>query len=99
MGDKLSTLNSITSFGPTVEAAIARGKDSANQPLTVTATNRHDRALRVYNLEVESRTGQITHNYLVGDDLVWVHNVDHELDLRPTTQCRHDYGKTKKTRA
>ena len=29
---------------------------------------------RVYNLEVESRDGEITHNYFVGEDELWVHN-------------------------
>ena len=29
---------------------------------------------RVYNLEIESRDGQITHNYFVGEDELWVHN-------------------------
>jgi len=28
----------------------------------------------VYNLEVESRDGQITHNYFVGEEELWVHN-------------------------
>ena len=30
---------------------------------------------RVYNLEVESRDGEITHNYFVGEDELWVHNL------------------------
>ena len=29
---------------------------------------------RVYNLEVASLDGQITHNYFVGEDEVWTHN-------------------------
>ena len=31
---------------------------------------------RVYNLEVASLDGQITHNYFVGEDEVWTHNVN-----------------------
>ena len=42
--------------------------------LKVINTRQLSRAVRVYNLEIESRPGEITHNYLVGDQLVWVHN-------------------------
>ena len=35
---------------------------------------RDSRAARVYNFEVESRSGESTHNYFVGDDAAWVHN-------------------------
>jgi len=42
------------------------------------ATHRFDCALRCYNLEVESKPGEITHNFFVGDyDVgVWVHNIN-----------------------
>jgi len=28
----------------------------------------------VYNLEIESRDGEVTHNYFVGENGLWVHN-------------------------
>jgi hypothetical protein len=68
-GDKVSTRDSIGQSGPRIETAA-----NDNDPLTVTEIIRDSRAARVYNFEVESREGQITHNYFVGDDAAWVHN-------------------------
>jgi Pretoxin HINT domain len=74
IGDKVSTRESIpeannnTLPGPRLIAS------NDNQPLTVTEIVRDSRAARVYNFEVESRDGEITHNYFVGDDAAWVHN-------------------------
>ena len=48
--------------------------DASPKTLKVINTRQLSRAVRVYNLEIESRPGEITHNYLVGDQLVWVHN-------------------------
>lgn len=45
-----------------------------NAPLTVFDILRDNTPTRVYNFEVESRNGEITHNYFVGDDAAWVHN-------------------------
>jgi len=39
----------------------------------------------VYNLEIESRSGEITHNYFVGQDGVLVHNGDAPAPGRPTS--------------
>jgi hypothetical protein len=66
-GDKVSTADSIENYGPRIAA-------NDNAPLTVTEIIRDNRAARVYNFEVESREGEITHNYFVGDDAAWVHN-------------------------
>ena len=62
------------------------------QKLTVTSTRNLQRAIRVYNLEIESRPGEITHNYLVGDELVWVHNAGHKKGKRPSTRGKHSKG-------
>lgn len=48
--------------------------DNDNQPLTVLDILRDPTPTRVYNFEVESLPGEITRNYLVGDDAAWVHN-------------------------
>lgn len=45
-----------------------------NRPLTVAEILFNDNPARVYNFEVESRPGEITHNYLIGDHQAWVHN-------------------------
>jgi RHS repeat-associated protein len=68
-GDKVSTRDSIGQSGPRIETAA-----NDNDPLTVTEIIRDSRAARVYNFEVESREGEITHNYFVGDEAAWVHN-------------------------
>ena len=110
-GDRVSTLSSIVSNGPTLQRAMqlaAANDNGADQTadlkdqltaedlkrlgvrvaandngalgavspktLKVINTRQLSRAVRVYNLEIESRPGEITHNYLVGDQLVWVHN-------------------------
>ncbi len=80
-GDQLSTAGSITHLaeqGPTLlKAAAINGEavsSSSKLSLTVQNTRLIDRATRVYNLEINSRNGEITHNYLVGDDEIWVHN-------------------------
>jgi hypothetical protein len=82
LGDKVSTLGSVPDFilednasGPRA-AANDNGSDNAanNQPLTVTEILRDNTPTRVYNFEVESRNGEITHNYFVGEDQAWVHN-------------------------
>jgi hypothetical protein len=73
VGDQVSTRDSI----PHASGAGRPGPRLAandNQPLTVTEIIRDSRAARVYNFEVESRSGEITHNYFVGDDAAWVHN-------------------------
>jgi len=36
----------------------------------------------VYNLEIESRSGEITHNYFVGEDGVLVHNAAWKVGRR-----------------
>ncbi len=45
-----------------------------NEPVTVREILRDQDAARVYNFEIESLPGEITHNYMVGDDALWVHN-------------------------
>jgi hypothetical protein len=65
-GDQVSTADSIENFGPRLA--------NDNAPLTVTDIIRDSRAARVYNFEVESQNGEVTHNYFVGDDAAWVHN-------------------------
>ena len=47
---------------------------SANSYVTIKSITSDNTPHRVYNLEVESHDGQITHNYFVGEDEVWVHN-------------------------
>jgi hypothetical protein len=87
-GDQVSTRGSIpqanaaTLLGPCLAAndngvpasglPLKAGAD--NTPLTVTDIIRDSRAARVYNFEVESQGGEVTHNYFVGDDAAWVHN-------------------------
>jgi hypothetical protein len=93
LGDKVSTLSSVpdfvpddNAFGPRV-AANDNGSDNAagNQPLTVTEILRDNTPTRVYNFEVESLSGEITHNYFVGEDQAWVHNAGiGRNDLRRT---------------
>ena len=43
--------------------------------VTVQSITKVDGPQRVYNLEVASLDGQITHNYFVGEDEIWTHNV------------------------
>jgi hypothetical protein len=69
IGDHVSSRDSVNEAGPRAKTAA-----NDNQPLTVTEIIRDSRAARVYNFEVESRSGEITHNYFVGDDAAWVHN-------------------------
>ena len=42
--------------------------------LTVKSITKVEGPQRVYNLEVASLDGQITHNYFVGEDEIWTHN-------------------------
>ena len=43
--------------------------------VTVQSITKVDGPQRVYNLEVASLDGQITHDYFVGEDEIWTHNV------------------------
>jgi hypothetical protein len=89
IGDQVSSRSSVTESGagrpgprlaandngvPASGLPLKGGAD--NQPLTVTEIIRDSRTARAYNFEVESRSGEITHNYFVGDDSAWVHNSD-----------------------
>lgn len=63
-----------------VKTAIAHGGEmlkaaNDNGSLTVANIVRGNRTARVYNFEVESRAGEITNNYFVGDAQAWVHNM------------------------
>jgi hypothetical protein len=91
IGDEVSTRESIESFGPRIAA-------NDNEPLTVTDIVRDSRAARVYNFEVESLSGEITHNYFVGDEQAWVHNAEHKKGKRPSTAGKHDEGTARKGR-
>ncbi len=81
-GDQLSIRDGFPSvagqeFGtnsPARERAQAGGAAKTNQTLTVVSNTRDNTPTRVYNLEIESRPGEITHNYFVGSDGVLVHN-------------------------
>jgi hypothetical protein len=59
-----------------VQLAGPRIASNDNQPLTVTDIIRDSATARVYNFEVESRSGEVTHNYFVGDERAWVHNIN-----------------------
>ena len=59
---------------PREAAALGLIAANDNQKLTVLDVVRDSAPTRVYNFEVESLPGEITHNYLVGDDAAWVHN-------------------------
>ena len=48
---------------------------AGDEVVTVKSITKVDGPTRVYNLEVASLDGQITHNYFVGEDEVWTHNV------------------------
>ena len=72
-GDSVSTSTSM------VKTAVVKGGETLkaandNGSLTVAEIVRGNRTARVYNLEVESRAGEITNNYFVGDAQAWVHN-------------------------
>ena len=59
------------------EISIRKGVDdiSGDQTVTIKSITTDNTPHRVYNLEVESRDGEITHNYFVGEDELWVYNV------------------------
>jgi|GEM_PF-1606206 len=87
-GDKVSTAKSIAAksatpdgapngsanHNRTAEAGVTPPAANDNAPLVVSNILLNDHLARVYNFEVESRPGEITHNYLVGDEQAWVHN-------------------------
>lgn len=57
------------------EAKVQQGPPVRSDGLLVEQVNPiSDSPVRVFNLSIESRVGEITHNYLVGNELVWVHN-------------------------
>ena len=47
---------------------------AGDEVVTVKSITKVDGPQRVYNLEVASLDGQITHNYFVGEDEIWTHN-------------------------
>ena len=47
---------------------------AGDEVVTVKSITKVDGPTRVYNLEVASLDGQITHNYFVGEDEIWTHN-------------------------
>ena len=59
------------------ELSIRGGVDleAGDKVVTVQSITKVDGPQRVYNLEVASLDGQITHNYFVGEDEFWTHNV------------------------
>ena len=72
-GDSVSTSASM------VKTAIANGGEmlkaaNDNGSLTVAEIVRGNRTARVYNFEVESRAGEITNNYFVGNKEALAHN-------------------------
>ena len=48
--------------------------EAGDKVVTVQSITKVDGPQRVYNLEVASLDGQITHNYFVGEDEIWTHN-------------------------
>lgn len=73
--------DSVLTSASMVKTAIANGGEmlkaaNDNGSLTVAEIVRGNRTARVYNFEVESRAGEITNNYLVGDAQAWVHNAN-----------------------
>lgn len=62
-GDRVSTRGSIEGAG---EAANDNASEAA--ALTLRAIERDDRDQRVYNFSVQSLPGEVTHNYLVGEE-------------------------------
>ena len=76
-----------TKFGDWVKAGALKAGDqlsihdgvdevSGDKTVTVISNTRDNTPTRVYNLEIESRPGEITHNYFVGSDGVLVHNIN-----------------------
>ena len=49
--------------------------EAGDKVVTVQSITKVDGPQRVYNLEVASLDGQITHNYFVGEDEIWTHNL------------------------
>ena len=45
-----------------------------NEAVTLRSIERDDADRRVYNFAVQSLSGEVTHNYLVGDAEWWTHN-------------------------
>ena len=62
------------------ELSIRGGVDlvAGDEVVTVKSITKVDGPTRVYNLEVASLDGQITHNYFVGEDEIWTHNISNE---------------------
>ncbi|MEP3630907.1 MAG: hypothetical protein ABJN04_12985 [Hyphomicrobiales bacterium] len=56
------------------ELSIRGGLVAGDKAVTVKSITKIDGPTRVYNLEVVSLDGQITHNYFVGEDEIWTHN-------------------------
>lgn len=87
-GDRVSTAKSIAAKSATPDGAASEAANdnriddpqtpppvaNDNAPLVVSNILLNDHLARVYNFEVESRQGEITHNYLVGNEQAWVHN-------------------------
>ena len=74
-----------TKFGDWVKAGALKAGDelsirggvdleAGDKVVTVQSITKVDGPQRVYNLEVASLDGQITHNYFVGEDEIWTHN-------------------------
>ncbi|MEP2300234.1 MAG: hypothetical protein ABJJ39_08440, partial [Kangiellaceae bacterium] len=57
------------------ELSIRGGLVAGDKAVTVKSITKIDGPTRVYNLEVTSLDGQITHNYFVGEDEIWTHNL------------------------
>jgi len=92
VGDQISTVASLSELRSS--APLARSgvnKISGDQAVTIKSITTDNTPHRVYNLEIESRDGEITHNYFVGEDEVWVHNAGHRKK-RPSTKGKHEKG-------
>ena len=92
-----------TKFGDWVKAGALKAGDqlsihdgvdevSGDKTLTVVSNTRDNTPTRVYNLEIESRPGEITHNYFVGEDGVLVHNANGKC-FTPDQQALVDLAK------
>jgi len=111
-GDRVSTAKSIAAKSATPDGAASEATNdnriddpqtlqpvaNDNAPLVVSNILLNDHLARVYNFEVESRPGEITHNYLVGDDEAWVHNAQHKKGKRKSTRHKHQKGQDRKKR-
>ncbi|MFD0917651.1 hypothetical protein ACFQ14_14705 [Pseudahrensia aquimaris] len=86
-GDRLSTSSSINALKRLGIAADlpAQFQAANDNTVTITAILQSHEPIRVYNMEIESRAGEVTHNYLVGGSEIWNHNAGiGRNDPRPT---------------